>query len=173
MDALLKAGKQADYERKHKKSKSHSSQRKTPSKPTSSDAQEDEAPTDKILASITPGTSQPKFLAKFSASSSSEPFTVDKGNKFTPYAFQRQIHSQTQWQKDTKAALKDAEILVTQEQGRIVPEGELERTWRVTQDEIVKSVGEEHARYRKEWKLDGGSYRTRYAKNGRWVYPIV
>lgn len=168
MEALLRAGKKADQERKHKRPHPKSAKGEAPEKPTSSEPTED-SPADKILSSITPGTSQPKFLTKFSAASSStsEPFNFDKGNKFTPYAFQRQLNSQTQWQKDTKAALKDAEILVTQDQGQIVAEGELERTWRLTQNEIAKSVGEEQARYRKEWKLDGGSYRTRYSKNGR------
>ncbi|KAG8984717.1 Small subunit (SSU) processome component, partial [Tulasnella sp. 427] len=32
----------------------------------------------------------------------------------------------------------------------------------MTQDEIVNSIGEEQRRYRKEWKLEGGSYRSRH-----------
>lgn len=48
-------------------------------------------------------------------------------------------------------------------------EGEMEKTWRIGQDEIVKAAGQEAARGRKEWTLDGGPYRSRYTRNGRWV----
>ena len=47
-------------------------------------------------------------------------------------------------------------------------EGELEKTWRTGQDEIVKAAGQEAARGRKEWKLEGGPYRSRYTRNGRY-----
>jgi len=53
--------------------------------------------------------------------------------------------------------------------GRVEAEGEMERTWRVDQDEIVRSVGVEVATQRKEWALDGGPYRCRYTRNGRFV----
>lgn len=48
-------------------------------------------------------------------------------------------------------------------------EGEMDRTWRVGQKDIVGSTGQEAARGRKEWKLDGGPYRSRYTRNGRYV----
>lgn len=68
----------------------------------------------------------------------------------------------------SKALVKDAELLMTGgDTGRIQVEDELERTWRVDQDEIVRSVGVELATQRKEWTLDGGPYRTRYTRNGR------
>ena len=51
-------------------------------------------------------------------------------------------------------------------------EGELEKTWRVGQDEIVKSAGQEAAKGRREWKLDGGPYRSRYTRNGRYTHLV-
>ncbi|KAH7102845.1 WD40 repeat-like protein [Auriculariales sp. MPI-PUGE-AT-0066] len=53
--------------------------------------------------------------------------------------------------------------------GGIKTEDPLERTWRISQEEIVKAVGGEAASSRREWKLDGGSYRMRYTRNGRHV----
>ncbi|KAI0056365.1 BING4CT-domain-containing protein [Artomyces pyxidatus] len=46
-------------------------------------------------------------------------------------------------------------------------EGEMDKTWRISQDEIVKEVGAEAARGRREMVLDGGPYRSRYTRNGR------
>ena len=51
-------------------------------------------------------------------------------------------------------------------------EGELERTWRIGQNEIVESAGQEAALGRREWKLDGGPYRSRYSRNGRYMRPM-
>lgn len=47
-------------------------------------------------------------------------------------------------------------------------DGGMEKTWRVDQEEIVKSVGEAAAGMRREWVLDGGPYRCRYTRNGRY-----
>ena len=68
-----------------------------------------------------------------------------------------------------KVLLEDAEMLLMDEAGKMDVEGEMERTWRVGQDEIVKAVGQEAARGRREWKLDGGPYKARYTRNGRYV----
>ncbi|TFK85425.1 BING4CT-domain-containing protein [Polyporus arcularius HHB13444] len=51
-------------------------------------------------------------------------------------------------------------------------EGELEKTWRVGQDEIVQAAGQQAAQGRQEWKLDGGPYRTRYTRNGRHLAVV-
>ncbi len=60
------------------------------------------------------------------------------------------------------------ELLMTgAEAGEIEVEGEMERTWRVSQDEIVASVGIDAGTQRKEWNLDGGPYVVRYTRNGR------
>ncbi|KAJ6600799.1 BING4CT-domain-containing protein [Mycena sp. CBHHK59/15] len=67
----------------------------------------------------------------------------------------------------SKILLQDAEMLLTEDSGRMEAEGELERTWRVAQSEIEEGAGQEAARGRKEYKLDGGPYRSRYTRNGR------
>ena len=59
--------------------------------------------------------------------------------------------------------------MLTEEAGTMEAEGEMDRTWRVGQKDIVGSTGQEAARGRKEWKLDGGPYRSRYTRNGRYV----
>ncbi|KAF9488792.1 BING4CT-domain-containing protein [Pleurotus eryngii] len=67
----------------------------------------------------------------------------------------------------SKALLEDAELLLTSEAGKMEVEGEMEKTWRVGQSEIVESTGQEAVLGRKEWKLDGGPYKSRYTRNGR------
>ncbi|KAG1869040.1 BING4CT-domain-containing protein [Suillus subalutaceus] len=67
----------------------------------------------------------------------------------------------------SKALVEDAELLLTSEAGKMQVETELERTWRIGQDDIVESAGQEAAKGRRELKLDGGPYRSRYSRNGR------
>jgi len=50
--------------------------------------------------------------------------------------------------------------------------GEMEKTWRVGQEEIARGAGREAAVGRKEWRVDGAPYRPRYSRNGRRV-PCV
>lgn len=45
----------------------------------------------------------------------------------------------------------------------------MERTWRLGQGDIVQAVGQEAGRGRREVKLEGGPYRVRYTRNGRFV----
>lgn len=59
------------------------------------------------------------------------------------------------------------DLFVEDEPGKLEVEGEMERTWRVTQNEIAKSVDAESSRMRRDVKLDGGPYRCRYTRNGR------
>ncbi|KAK7052348.1 WD-repeats-region domain-containing protein [Favolaschia claudopus] len=66
-----------------------------------------------------------------------------------------------------KALIDDAEMLLAEDAGLMQAEGELERTWRVSQPEILEEAGQDAARGRREWKLDGGTYRSRYTRNGR------
>ncbi|KAJ7103776.1 WD40-repeat-containing domain protein [Mycena epipterygia] len=66
-----------------------------------------------------------------------------------------------------KALLQDAEMLLTEDAGLMQTEGDLERTWRVAQTEIEDGAGQDAARGRREWTLDGGPYRSRYTRNGR------
>ena len=67
----------------------------------------------------------------------------------------------------SKMLLEDAEMFLMEDAGGLVVENNLEKTWRVGQDQVVDSVGQEAARGRKEYKLDGGPYKSRYTRNGR------
>ncbi|OKL62033.1 putative U3 small nucleolar RNA-associated protein 7 [Talaromyces atroroseus] len=63
---------------------------------------------------------------------------------------------------------KDAEILLENESGFLEPEGELERTYKVRQDEIKENVGIEVAKKGFELKLEElGPYRADYTRNGK------
>lgn len=70
--------------------------------------------------------------------------------------------------KDATLKAKDAEILLEHDAGFLEPEGELEKTYRVRQDEVRDSVGVETAKKGFELKLnDLGPYRADYTRNGR------
>ncbi|KAG8908763.1 Small subunit (SSU) processome component [Tulasnella sp. 403] len=135
------------------------------SDPSSSRTNNDDEPVDGVVASLAPNTALPRKQAKFGKTR--EPIRVDRTNKFVRAPFQRKLAAESRWQEDTKEAVLDAEILKTNDGGQLVPEGPLERTWKVTQSEVVKNIGEEQSKYRREWKLDGGPYRSRYTRNGR------
>ncbi|EFE41488.1 hypothetical protein TRV_03773 [Trichophyton verrucosum HKI 0517] len=63
---------------------------------------------------------------------------------------------------------KDSELLLENEAGFIEAEGELERTYKVRQDEIKENVGIEVAKNGFELKLeDLGPYKADYTRNGR------
>lgn len=70
--------------------------------------------------------------------------------------------------KDATLKAKDAEILLENEGGFLEPEGELERTYKVRQDDIKASVGIEAAKSGFELRLDElGPYAADYTRNGR------
>ncbi|EHA22659.1 hypothetical protein ASPNIDRAFT_46903 [Aspergillus niger ATCC 1015] len=70
--------------------------------------------------------------------------------------------------KEAALKAKDAEILLEHDAGFLEPEAELERTYKVRQDEIRESVGIETAKKGFELKLtDMGPYRMDYTRNGR------
>lgn len=71
--------------------------------------------------------------------------------------------------KDATLKAKDAEILLEHEPGFLEPEHELERTYKIRQDEIQKDLSVETARKRFELKLDErlGPYSCDYTHNGR------
>ena len=71
-----------------------------------------------------------------------------------------------------KTLLRDAELLLPNSVGRMEMEGGTDRSWRISQDEIVNSIGIEAARGRKEFTLDGGPYRARYTRNGRHMAVV-
>jgi U3 small nucleolar RNA-associated protein 7 len=63
---------------------------------------------------------------------------------------------------------KDAEILLENDAGFLEAEGELERTYKVRQDEIKDNVGIEVAKKGFELKLEElGPYRADYTRNGK------
>lgn len=69
--------------------------------------------------------------------------------------------------EDAILGAKDAEILLENEEGFLQPEGELEKTYKVRQDDIVDAVGVQQARKSFELKLDLGPYTANYTRNGR------
>lgn len=72
-------------------------------------------------------------------------------------------------EKNKTAALraKDAEILLENDNGFLEPENELERTYRMRQDEISENVGLETSKKRFDVKLDLGPYTMDFTRNGR------
>lgn len=70
--------------------------------------------------------------------------------------------------EDAALKARDAEILLENEAGFLEPEGELERTYKVRQDDIRDNVGIEVAKKGFELKLeDLGPYRADYTRNGK------
>lgn len=67
------------------------------------------------------------------------------------------------------AKAKDAEILLENAPGFLEPETELERTYRVRQDDIAEEAAVETAQKRFDLKLDQGlgPYHCEYTRNGR------
>lgn len=62
---------------------------------------------------------------------------------------------------------KDAEILYENKEGFLQPETDLEKTYKVRQDEILEAVGVQQANKSVEFKLDLGPYVSDYTRNGR------
>ncbi|KAH9949714.1 BING4CT-domain-containing protein [Amylocystis lapponica] len=121
------------------------------------------APSDRTLNSVALHSSLPKSLR----ATSPPPENLPKYTHIPNKKLRTQLSRQSAQSARSKALLKDAELLLTDEVGTMEVEGEMEKTWRVGQDEIVKASGQEAARGRKEWNLDGGPYRSRYTRNGR------
>lgn len=70
--------------------------------------------------------------------------------------------------KDAVLSAKDAEILQENESGFLEPEGELERTYKVRQDELRSELAIETAKKGFELNLAGqGHYIADYSRNGR------
>ncbi|TKA32893.1 hypothetical protein B0A50_01119 [Salinomyces thailandicus] len=70
--------------------------------------------------------------------------------------------------KDAALKAKDAEILLENQSGFLEPEGELERTYKVRQDDIKTDVAVETAKKGFELKLEGlGPYACDYTRNGK------
>ena len=70
--------------------------------------------------------------------------------------------------KDATLKAKDAEILLENESGYLEPEGELEKTYKVRQDDLRKDLAIETAKKGFELRLKGlGPYMADYTRNGR------
>ena len=70
--------------------------------------------------------------------------------------------------KDASLKAKDAEILLEAESGLLEPEGELERTYKVRQDDLRQEVNVETANKVFDLRLEGlGPYVVDYSRNGR------
>ena len=120
-------------------------------------------PLDKTLNSVSKHTSIPKSLQDIVPLPENAPNHKHIANK----KLRTHLNQQSVQSARAKALLEDAEMLLMGEAGAIEVEGEMERTWRVGQSEVVQLSGQEAAKGRNEYKLDGGPYRSRYTRNGR------
>lgn len=125
--------------------------------------------TDRTFQSISKRTSIPKSLQ----SSGAIPEGAHSYKHIANKKLRTELSRQSARAVEAKALIEDAGLLLTGEAGRMEVEGEMDRTWRVGQDEIVQGAGQEGARGRREWKLEGGPYRLRYTRNGRYVCRII
>jgi U3 small nucleolar RNA-associated protein 7 len=120
---------------------------------------------DKTLHSVVKHTSLPRSYA----STAAVPENVKKHTHIANKKLRTELYRNSAHIARSKALLEDAELLLPGEAGLLEAEGELERTWRVSQSQIVQDTGQEAGKGRSEWKLDDGPYRSRYTRNGRYV----
>jgi U3 small nucleolar RNA-associated protein 7 len=113
-------------------------------------------------------TTAPKSLRSFDPA----PKSARKYNHIANKKLRTTLQRQSTNTERSKALLKDAELLLPNEAGKMEVEGDMDKTWRISQDEIVRSIGVEAARGRKEFALDGGPYRARYTRNGRHMAVV-
>jgi hypothetical protein len=124
---------------------------------------------DRTLASISKTTSIPRSLR----TTSPPPVGTKHHNHIKNPSLRLKLARQSEYNARSRQLVRDAAFLTDAtgavETGAIETEGDLEKTWRLTQKEIAEQVGEEAAKGRREWKLDEamGPYRCRYTRNGR------
>ena len=125
---------------------------------------------DYTVQSISKSTSTPKSLRHPLPLSSASEKNVHTYKHIPNKKLRGELTRQSAHSVRAKALLEDAqEMLAMEEKGGIEVEGEMERTWRIGQNDIVQAVGQEAGRGRREVKLEGGPYRVRYTRNGRFV----
>lgn len=123
---------------------------------------------DYTAQSISKSTSTPKSLRHPLPLSSASEKNVHTYKHIPNKKLRGELTRQSAHSVRAKALLEDAqEMLAMEEKGGIEVEGEMERTWRIGQSDIVQAVGQEAGRGRREVKLEGGPYRVRYTRNGR------
>ena len=157
MDSLIAKG---DAIQPLSKKRKRAESRKRITKPSPS--------SDRTAASVAQTTSLPKSLRP-----TSSPEHVPKHKHIKDLKLRIQLNRQASHAARAKELLRDAELLLINDAGTIQVDSEMERTWRVSQDEIAASAGQEAGKGRKEWKLDGGPYRSRYTRNGRSVNTFI
>lgn len=123
---------------------------------------------DRTLNSVSLHTSVPKSLRQ----TSPPPENIPKYSHIQDSKLRTKLTRQSVQSARNRALVKDAELLLAEEVGLIEVEGDLEKTWRVGQDEVAQAAGQEAAKGRKEWTLDGGPYRSRYTRNGRHLAVV-
>src|SRR6267154_486833 len=120
------------------------------------------SPMDSLFVKVQ-NTSLPKSLRP----SSPPPDNVPKHKHVKDLKLRTKLNREAIQAARSKALVDDAELLLTGDAGKMQVENEMERTWRIGQDDIVQGAGQEAAKGRRELKLDGGPYRSRYSRNGR------
>ncbi|KAF8590691.1 BING4CT-domain-containing protein [Ramaria rubella] len=97
------------------------------------------------------------------------------------YIQDRKLKARLNMQRSLAAArstqVSDAELLLTTSAGHVEATDPLERTWRVTQKELLEDdgVGRDAAAGRRELVLDdggGGGFKTRWTRNGRHTVMV-
>lgn len=115
------------------------------------------------MNSVVKRTSIPKSLQDHRDLDQDVPIYKNLANK----KLRAQLTRQSEQAARTKSLLEDAKMFLMEDAGGMVVENDLERTWRIGQSDVVNASGQEAARGRREYKLDGGPYHSRYTRNGR------
>ncbi|KAF4612034.1 hypothetical protein D9613_003805 [Agrocybe pediades] len=118
---------------------------------------------DFTLNTVVKHTSIPKSLQDSAPLPENGPSYKHIANK----KLRTQLNRQSAQTARSQALVEDAEMLLLDEAGGLQVENDMDRTWRVGQTDILQSAGQEAAKGRREYKLDGGPYRSRYSRNGR------
>lgn len=100
------------------------------------------------------------------------PETTRKYNYLANKKLRTTLQRQSANTERGKALLRDAELLLPNSAGKMEMEEDMDKSWRISQGEIVNSISVEAARGRKEFILDGGPYRARYTRNGRHMAVV-
>ncbi|EIW75857.1 BING4CT-domain-containing protein [Coniophora puteana RWD-64-598 SS2] len=170
MDALIAKADAIQILSNDKKRKRHASGSSHPpkynqAKASSSKTSKSAGGQDKTLTSVAARTALPKSLRNADDDPALE--GVSSHSHIKNLKLRAQLNRTAQHAARAKSMRDDAELLLTNDGGRLHVENDMERTWRVGQDEIAQGAGGEAAKGRKEWRLDGGPYRCRYTRNGR------
>lgn len=160
MDALIAKADAIRPVTKKRRIQKDSNEKGSSSRPSTSD--------DRTLGSVSLHTALPKSLR----TNSPPPENVPKYGHIKDKKLRTQLTRQSTQSARAKALVRDAELLLAEDAGLMEVEGEMEKTWRVGQEEIAQAAGQEAAHGRQEWKLDGGPYRSRYTRNGRCAAPV-